>query len=53
MEKNWCQSNKTWINKGQLAKLNIIPQYLKKRDAKYKSVVNINLVECLLKILQQ
>ena len=36
-----------------LTELSIIPQNLKKWDAKYKSMVNINPVEFLLKILWQ
>ena len=52
---------KIWINQGHLqeklgiakfqTKFSIILTNLKKWDAKYKSKVNINLVECLLKIL--
>ena len=54
---------KIWINQTHLKK-NLVLQILltelsitltnfKKRDAKYKSVANINLVKCLLKILRQ
>ena len=43
---------KIWINQGYLlTELSIILTNFKKRDVKHKRVVNINLVECLLKIL--
>ena len=59
MGQKWCWSYRIWwwnMDKSKtpwkvLTELNIILENLKKWDAKYKNVLNIDLVESLLKIV--